>query len=218
MGRPEKPADQTNPHLADLVLALRAMRRRAGLTYRDLAELAPISRATLQRAAGGTQVPEWETVIWYWFYCYAERPEGQPSREHILALWRAARRELRGKLGLRAPRPEYVADGADFGTALRHLYESNGALPYHVMRALSRDPRALPPSTFRRIVDGRTIPKYKAQILAFIRACGAKNEDAWLQAWHKAMLTPGTWGTGFRWATSDEIRDLGLNEARVTPV
>jgi hypothetical protein len=62
MARPEKAITSEGP-VADLAIALRELRKRAGNPpYKCLAELASYSRAHLSDAARGNTCPAWEVV------------------------------------------------------------------------------------------------------------------------------------------------------------
>ncbi|MFG2776032.1 hypothetical protein [Streptomyces sp. NPDC048350] len=67
MARPEAPVDRTVPACAELADFLRARRKSAGLTYREMSRLAHgmPSKTTFERAASGAWDPIWWTVQTY---------------------------------------------------------------------------------------------------------------------------------------------------------
>jgi hypothetical protein len=190
MGRPEKPVDRTLRHRAALADYLRQVRREAELTYEDITVKVGTlaSPATLKRAASGTCVPKYLTVLLFMLACSVEQADMLAERKKTaMSLWRLARREERGTLQA-TPRPQYVTDRADLTKALAALYETAGAPPLRMMQRLSNNAAVLPLSTLARIVNRETIPADEKQLLAFVHACGVSDRKAilWSKAWSKA--------------------------------
>lgn len=87
-GRRENPIDPSSPYAA-LATALRDLRERHGLGYRELAQRANYSRSVLSAAASGRQLPPWRVVRAYVRACAGELAEAQLAE--WLKLWADAR-------------------------------------------------------------------------------------------------------------------------------
>ncbi|WP_225080409.1 hypothetical protein [Streptomyces sp. CoT10] len=106
-----------------------------------------VSPATLKRAASGAVLLEWLTVTQFCIACFAAAaPHIRliPNAAELEKLWRTARTEERGTLHLKNPRPEYIADQADFSHALYALYERAGAPPLRQVQHRGGGPLHLP--------------------------------------------------------------------------
>ncbi|MEU4896202.1 helix-turn-helix domain-containing protein [Streptomyces sp. NPDC044780] len=178
MGRPEKPVDHTVPALGALAEHLRAMRRDACLTYRQLAERTHYSTAQLKRAASGVSLPSYGLVLSYARGCnnYLERAGTAQWRARMQAtnLYEEAREAVhRNRIEARAstvrPKPEYVRDIADLSGALRDAWARAGRLPSRKMEA--RSGGQLPHSTAHAICKGRSVPRDFRQFATFLHAC-----------------------------------------------
>lgn len=84
MPRPEGPIDPSSPYAA-LATALRDLRKKSGLGYRELAKRANYSRAVLSDAASGRHLPTWDVVLAYVRACAGELTEIQ--RAEWRRLW-----------------------------------------------------------------------------------------------------------------------------------
>src|SRR5690348_16958760 len=62
VGRPERPLDPNEGPVQAFALELRQLRKAAGRQYRALAARTGKSQTALSEAAGGKQLPTWETV------------------------------------------------------------------------------------------------------------------------------------------------------------
>ncbi|MFE5374019.1 hypothetical protein [Streptomyces mirabilis] len=159
-----------------------------------------MSPATLKRIAsdfGG--VPRWGKVLAYYSIC-VELVDGSGKTQAAAAggmlrtFWVRARKEERGTLAVREPRPEFVHDAADLSHALYALYENEGAPPLRELQCnAGTGALHLPLSTAARIVTRQTLPADTPQFKAFVEGCGVSERDikAWLAAWYKAMSRPG---------------------------
>ncbi|MFI6083311.1 helix-turn-helix domain-containing protein [Streptomyces sp. NPDC051217] len=185
MGRPQKPIVTDNRALRGLAQWLRDQRRRAGLSYRDLAFRAGVHATTLQRTASASSVPTLSAVRAYARACDA-------SPEDAKLLWKRARyeatRSARGGRASPAPSPGLVRDFADLSAGLRELYEKAGSPSLRTMEERGGEYGALPRSTAHRIVNRQAMPHNPAQFQAFLRACEVPDADrrAWEDAWSRA--------------------------------
>ncbi|WP_329383395.1 helix-turn-helix domain-containing protein [Streptomyces sp. NBC_01716] len=194
MGRPEKPIVTDNRALRALAQWLREQRRRAGLSYRDLALRAGVHATTLQRTASAESVPTLPAVRAYARACDA-------SPEDAKLLWKRARyeatRSARSGRASPAPSPVLVRDFADLSAGLRELYEKAGSPSLRTMEERGGEYGALPRSTAHRIVNRQAMPHNPAQFQAFLRACEVPDadrrawEDAWSRAWRHHKQTEG---------------------------
>lgn len=101
MPRPERPINASEGPIEGFAAALRALRAQTGNPpYRDLAELAHYSKATLSEAAAGHRLPTWEVTSAYVRACGADPDE-----------WLARWQEARSAVGpLAAPGPPKPPD------------------------------------------------------------------------------------------------------------
>lgn len=84
VGRPERALDPDGSPLTELALALRELRRSAGSpSYRVMAKQVHRSPTALSEAAGGTQVPSWDTVEAYVRACEADPSEWRARWEAV---------------------------------------------------------------------------------------------------------------------------------------
>ncbi|MFD3524722.1 helix-turn-helix domain-containing protein [Streptomyces sp. NPDC058653] len=183
-----------NRALRGLAQWLREQRRRAGLSYRDLALRAGVHATTLQRTASAESVPTLSAVRAYARACDA-------SPEDAKLLWKRARyeatRSARGGRTSPAPSPALVRDFADLSAGLRELYEKAGSPSLRTMEERGGDYGALPRSTAHRIVNRQAMPHNPAQFQAFLRACEVPDadrrawEDAWSRAWRHHKQSEG---------------------------
>jgi hypothetical protein len=63
VGRPEAPLDSDGSALRELAIELRGLRRRAGLTYKQLAKVTSYGTSTLQEAAAGRRLPTLDVTL-----------------------------------------------------------------------------------------------------------------------------------------------------------
>ena len=91
MPRPEKPIDPSSP-LADFAGGLRELRRKRGITYREMAGMTNFCVTVLSVAAGGQYLPTWEVTVAYVGACGGSEDEWR-SR------WTRAREILGSKNG-----------------------------------------------------------------------------------------------------------------------
>ncbi|MFJ9216326.1 helix-turn-helix domain-containing protein [Streptomyces sp. NPDC102383] len=184
--------DRTVPARADLAAFLRGLRDGSGMTYDQMARHvhgAP-SKATFERAASGTVVPAWETVVA--FVSITMTPKAWLMRSDICELqarklWLAARRATRAPYYVhKAPDPDIVWGVADLSRALRDQHIWSGCpSPREMERTVS--PGRLPSTTARRIIQGHILPVDPAQAIAFLNACYVREVLPWIEAGLRAM-------------------------------
>jgi transcriptional regulator with XRE-family HTH domain len=217
MGRPEKPVDHTVPALGALAEHLRAMRRDAGLTYRQLAERTNYSSAQLKRAASGVSLPAYKLMLSYARGCSLDRT-GEWARMQATSLYEEANRAVRRKhIEARAstvrPKPEYARDPADLSGAMRDAWARAGRLPSRQMEA--RSAGQLPHSTAHAICKGRCIPRDLRQFVAFLHACEIRGTalGPWFRAWFKICGRPSekTVAAALRFLWQTEERQIFLD-------
>ncbi|MFF2779506.1 helix-turn-helix domain-containing protein [Streptomyces sp. NPDC058052] len=195
MGRRENCIAPCGKALGALVAWLRAMRRRAGVSYEELARrtaarplpdgtVARCSADTLARAAAGQRVPRLRTVLAYAVACGAAADPREGER-----LWKRARYEetlpLREREG-HAQHITYIRDFADLRIALIDLYRKDGSRPYE---ELERDSDGvLAHATVSRVINGSTGRPTREFVMAFARTCGVRGKalEDWGQAWDRA--------------------------------
>jgi transcriptional regulator with XRE-family HTH domain len=195
MGRTSHPVDESNKARAEIAYKLRGYLEDAGLTFEELAEHTPgVSRVTLQRAASGKCLAKVQTLRLFAEACGRSEEEIQ----ELLLKRIEARIIERGVLpSLRAPNPRLISDERDMSRSLEYLYEAAGAPPLREIQERSEDPLSLPISTIGRIVNRKTLPADKRQLLSFVRGCGIRGRrelEAWSSAWDK-VSTPQTTNT-----------------------
>ncbi|MEU5666548.1 helix-turn-helix domain-containing protein [Streptomyces longwoodensis] len=196
MGRPEKPVDHSVPALGALAEHLRAMRRDAGLTYRQLAERTHYSAAQLKRAASGVSLPSYKLVLAYAEGCciHGDRKMERAAARATSLQEEAFRAVRRSRIEARAttvlPQPKYVRDHADLSGAMRDAWSHAGRLPSREIEARSRG--QLPHSTAHAICKGRCIPRDFRQFVTFLHACEIKGTalEPWFRAWFKVYGRP----------------------------
>ncbi|MFD9403514.1 helix-turn-helix domain-containing protein [Streptomyces sp. NPDC060011] len=205
MARPEAPLN-CPPRRHQLASVLREARARTGATYADMAARGGnISPATLKRTASGDgPVPKWANVQTYYTLCAAlsdgETLTGLATEAgNLRGYWVQARKEERGTLRLRAPRPEYVRDEADLSRALYVLYENAGAPSLRELQRKAGGPVHMPLTTAARIVARQALPSDTPQFKAFIEGCSVPERKikTWMDTWYRVMskkrvrLSPG---------------------------
>lgn len=116
MARAEKPIPQTGK-LADLATSLRELRRRRGLTYRQIASKANYSPAALSTAASGRELPSWPVTEAYARACGTAGAQLRGLRE----LWQQAADEAAQTVAA-PPVP-----------AVRHGHDGFGFLQFYVL-------------------------------------------------------------------------------------
>ncbi len=190
VGRPERPVTTVNPGLEKLAEWLRAQRRAAGLTHRELAGRSAhaFSDTTFSRATTGARIPRLPVVEAYARACGA-------SVKHARSLWRAARYAEHRQRDPRAgvPRPDRVYDRDALIHALQQLYYKAGAMPMDEMEHRAGDHGELPHSTVRRMLAGKSMLDLQ-QLFAFLRVCDVTGGEweqwrlAWLRAWRRCEV------------------------------
>ncbi|MFI9835252.1 helix-turn-helix domain-containing protein [Streptomyces sp. NPDC051913] len=182
-------------HHAYLIVLLRALKDRCGLTFSELAERTAqdeseaVSASALKRAAGGRTLPREDVVTAYVRACDATAEE----EAEALKRWRAARAEQRGILAeLHAPAVRSIRTPADLDAALAAAYERAGAPPLRVLQERATTSEAdgtllLPLTTLWRITRREARPTTWEQCAAFLRGCGThrRRMGPWQEAWQR---------------------------------
>ncbi|WP_149561528.1 helix-turn-helix domain-containing protein [Streptomyces cacaoi] len=178
MGRPERPLT-TSPNVR-LAQWLRTQRRRAGLTYQQLARQTSWSASTLSRAADGRRTPRWPVVAAYASGCSADIAEAR-------RLWRRASAST--SRPVRAVRPELVQSFAELHLAMCELRRRAGNPSLREIQNRAGKNGELPHSTLGRILRREAIPHLR-HVIAFAAACGedAKALTTWAAAWENARF------------------------------
>ncbi|MGW8847774.1 helix-turn-helix domain-containing protein [Streptomyces xiamenensis] len=188
MGRRENPVDHTARRRGQLAEMLRGHRRKAGLTYSELAARTGVSQATLKRAASGRYVARRATVEAFVTACGGD----EEAANLATGLWQLAWIEKRDRIkDLRAPHPELISDAADLSKSLQLVRESAGAPSLREIRRRSGDELALPVSSAARIANRLTIPADLRQLRAFLSGCGVPRarHTPWVKAWNKIVTS-----------------------------
>ncbi|MER5347840.1 helix-turn-helix transcriptional regulator [Streptomyces mirabilis] len=197
MARPEAPVDHTVPELGELAELLRSLRRRASLTYTELASRTAFSAATLKRAAGGRALPDVLVAFGYALAC--EIVPGHLSNDEelkgVLLQWQKARRAVSkaqqaSRRASVVPKPQLVRDEADLSGALRDAWARAGRPSTRAMEKASNG--QVPRSTASVISSAHSVPRDFRQYVAYLRACEIKGQALapWIRAWFKIREVP----------------------------
>ncbi|MDX3696926.1 helix-turn-helix transcriptional regulator [Streptomyces europaeiscabiei] len=188
MARPEAPVDHTVPALGALAERLRQLRRRAGLSYAELAVRTNYSAAHLKRAASGRILPARPVILAYVGACTGSfGPPELTTLYYLRAVEAVAQAKRDSRRSSVRPKPQRVRDDDDLSGALRDLWAQAGRPESRRMAS-----RWLPRSTANAITTGRTVPRDFRQYLAFLQACGIDDEPQapWFRAWFKVFGRP----------------------------
>ncbi|TFE38555.1 XRE family transcriptional regulator [Streptomyces sp. ICN441] len=181
MGRKEKPVKATIVEVGKLAYFQREWRRRAGLSYDELAKATGVSATTLRSAASGACVRPWKVVL------AAVEGCGGPAEE-AYGLWKRARyhQRLLDKPREPAPPPLLVYSVAELKAAVVELYELNGAPALAELEDRAGLGR-LPHSTAAPIVKGMKLPATGEQFEAFLIAVEVEEAEraVWMEAWER---------------------------------
>ncbi|MFE2204180.1 helix-turn-helix domain-containing protein [Streptomyces rubiginosohelvolus] len=168
---------------------LRAERRRANLTYAQMAAKVKPSAATLSRATSGKMVPAMYVVIYFARACGAD----ENTAAH---LWQRANEDWIRSGGYPdlPPAPELITDEAELWLAMRYLKAVSGLsirAIEHRSRQLAESKGGgywLPRSTLGNALSGQ-VSVSKQVLTHFIAACGVREESraVWQQAWERAL-------------------------------
>jgi transcriptional regulator with XRE-family HTH domain len=177
--RTETILDPTTGPVAEFASYLRAQRKRAGITYRELAARTvrsgsgvPYSHAHMVRAAKGDQLPSWPVAKAYLEGCGITSPRFLRLWE---ALWEAANNAV---AAIKDPDHgisgslQHVTTSLGFGEHLRALSERKG-LP--TLRALA-DLTGIPKSTLAEWFSGQRLPSVK-RLYDFAEALGTTSKE-----------------------------------------
>lgn len=179
MGRHENPIRAAG-EIADLAQHLRDMRRKAGVTLRQLIEPTGCSLTTLSRATSGEHLPQRHTVV-----AFTEACGGDVHR--ALQLWETACAQFRcGRTSRRQivdePAPSSRVDSTDgFVTDLHHLCAGALTPPIHGQPSTTR-----PAAALRMALDSGPdgLPRLAA-VVTLLRSCDVSDDavEQWAARW-----------------------------------
>lgn len=203
MARRENPVDPTTGPLARLASDLRALRRDAGLTYRQMAMRCELVASTLSQAANGRDLPSWTTVSAYVYACGGKPAswkdlyeqartasnidpvEQEPAQSASLVDSTARRFAGAGSV----PDPRNATGPGEFVEALKlvRIWAGQPSLREISARAGHR----LPHTTLFSMLARQTLPRWDPTV-TFLRACGIEEEDiaAWGTTWNRLVRSP----------------------------
>jgi transcriptional regulator with XRE-family HTH domain len=181
-GTPERPFAHLAGHLT-------ALRHRARLPQRALAEAASVSRGTVQRAESGTAAPSVAVLDAYLRACGAAPPD-QARARLLRNRGRAAQRDRLRRL--QAPHPTLIYTEDDLGAALAAAYERAGAPSLNDGR-LTPGRTPLPRTTAWRIVRRKGLPASPGQLVTFLTACGIPpaEQRPYIDAYNRIIVNRG---------------------------
>jgi transcriptional regulator with XRE-family HTH domain len=179
MPRTESVLDPTTGPVAEFASLLRTQRKRAGITYRELARRTvrpgtklPYSHAHMVRAAKGDELPSWPVAKAYLVGCGITSPRFLRLWE---ALWDAANNAV---AAMKDPDHgsssslQHVTTLLGFGEHLRSLSERSGLT---TLRAIA-DETGVPKSTLGEWFTGQRLPSMN-RLYDFAEALGATQKE-----------------------------------------
>jgi len=181
-GRPEKALPPAADQLSVLVHELRELRRRSGLTYRELARSTGLAVSTLSAAVNGRNLPSWSVTRAYTVAC-----DGDVRR--VRALWQeavaAAGRPVPSddfSPSENPPDPGTAQTPGDFVELLRQLRAWANGPSLSTLNA--RSGGHLPPSTVSENLQRNRLPRLDF-VSAFASACALDEDQVqlWKDAW-----------------------------------
>jgi len=191
--RPQNPLPDTA--VGAVSAELRRQREEAGLRYRDLADLAGYSLATVTAACGGRQLPSWKVVRACLAACGGDEEltrslyeracieEGRPVPESASAV-------------TEPPDPAGAATGEQLVECMAGLRAWAGNPPLADLN--QRSGGHLPPSTISGVLRRGKLPR-RDLVVRYARACGLPDSEVrkWEAAWEniKTGETPATGAT-----------------------
>lgn len=195
-GRPEQPLLPSAGPLHGLAHELRNLRRRKGLTYRDLAADTGLPLSTLRDAASGKSVPKWRVAETFATCCDGDLQQIRALWDHAYAaVGRPPRLDERNPNadapGL--PDPATASTPEQFVVLMRRLriWAGNPSLKTLNQRSGGF---LLPPATVSETLRRPRLPQRRELLVAYVRACGLNDEQAcvWERAWAslKSMNAP----------------------------
>jgi hypothetical protein len=186
--------------VTELAQWLSSLRRRSGLSYRQMAEQAttdprrPFSHLRFHHADKGRKLASWEVVRTYVRVCDGdERLAERKWRKAEAATARPDRAAAAGRPGRRPVRaPEFIRDPLELLDAMREMRFRHGN---RSLRALAEEAGVgrLPRSSLGVVLAGQRMPS-KRLLLVFVEVCGgvrpgSARARAWEGAWERADAT-----------------------------
>ncbi|MDN3259191.1 hypothetical protein QWJ26_05075 [Streptomyces sp. CSDS2] len=181
--------------VVELAQWLRSLRRRAGLSYRQMARLAtlhsgrPVPHLRFFHAARGDRLPSWPVVQEYVRVCGGDE-------RHVERLWKKAEAATAAP-GIRSRRrpvlpPQYICEPLELLDAMRALRFAHGNKTLRELEAAATENGVsfLPRSSLSAVLNGQRRPS-KTLLLTFVRVCGGVEPGTpgarlWEQAWERA--------------------------------
>ncbi|GAA4522525.1 hypothetical protein GCM10023191_101890 [Actinoallomurus oryzae] len=195
-GRPEQPLVPSAGPLYRLASELRELRRRKGLTYRELAAETGLAISTLRGAASGETVPTWRVAQAFVTTCGGDSQQVRNLWEDACAAAGKPPEEEAGPAG--PPDPATASTPEEFTMLMRRLRAWAGNPSLKTLNERSGG-YLLPPATVSEALRRQTLPRRRELLSAYVRACGLTDEEAqaWEQAWTslKAHEAPELTGT-----------------------
>lgn len=163
------------PPYGELGAHLRRLRTAAGLTQRELASRAGVSRGAVQEAEAGRRAPTRAVLTRCLDTCGASEVE-RATADLLRARGRSAQRGRR--YGLQAPAPDAIRTEGDLRAALAAAYESGGHPPVRDFSSLV-PPGGEPvsPAGASRIHRGRALPASAGQLETWLALCRVPRKD-----------------------------------------
>jgi Domain of unknown function (DUF4407)/Helix-turn-helix domain len=179
-GRPENPLSSDGGPVAELASELRLMRRRADLTYRELAAKTGRTPSTLSVAADGQRLPSWPVTRAWVEACGGNGSTVRDLYERACTV--AGRPVPFDNRPEDPPAPEAISNGAQFveGMKLLRAWAGNPSLAQLNRRSGGF---GLPPSTVSEMLRKGKLPRLDL-VQAYVRACGLSDNQA--TAWEHA--------------------------------
>ncbi|NBM15344.1 helix-turn-helix transcriptional regulator [Streptomyces sp. GC420] len=189
----ETSALATPAPLTELAQWLRSLRRRSGLSYRQMARQAttdphsPVPHLRFHHADRGTRLPAWNVVQTYVRVCGGDE-------QYAARLWKKAEAATAPPGSAAARRhpalpPQYIREPIELLDAMREMRFTHGNKS---LRALSEEAGVgvMPRSTLSAVLSGRRMPS-KNLLMAFVEVCGGVRPGSararlWEQAWERA--------------------------------
>ncbi|MBQ0888767.1 helix-turn-helix domain-containing protein [Streptomyces sp. RM72] len=201
--------------VVELAQWLRSLRRRAGLSYRQMARQAtlqsgqPVPHLRFFHAARGDRLPAWPVVQEYVRVCGGDE-------RHAERLWKKAEAAT-APPGTR-PRhrrpvlpPQYICEPVELLDAMRALRFAHGNKTLRQLEATATENGVsfLPRSSLGAVLSGQRRPS-KTLLLAFVRVCGGIEPGTpearlWEQAWERA----DAYQRGLPAPTAGQLRQKG---------
>ncbi|MFD0688682.1 helix-turn-helix domain-containing protein [Actinomadura fibrosa] len=158
-GRPEQPIATSAGALYELASELRQLRRRRGLTYRELARATGLAPSTLSGAAAGQHVPTWKVVRAITRACNGDLRHLR--RLHDRALTATGHGPAKGVAAhtVQPPDPSAAETPEQFVSMMRRLREWAGNPSLRELNRRTPGGLLLPPGTVSETLSRSSLPR-----------------------------------------------------------